>query len=372
MWFKNLFNKRKYTTGCIPDLPDERDFVVESILETEVILPDNYVVPYYRHWFDSNFNVIPSEVQIKFQNGFGSCVNQATSRQKESQEGMELSARDLHIYCKAHDNLSYTEGTFLRTAQNGLVDVGIAEEKLYPEVHKPEITFEQYIDESLVPENVRYNRELHKSESYFSVNGFDKIRDTLYQRGVPVVTSSTWYKGDNNMSPDYIMKMPSGKNVGGHAFCVIGWKTVNGIVYLIVVNSWGNGWGDNGLFYIDEPIASTRLNSGWVTVDIEKDLAKILQKYSNKIVKEINKSNIYLINSGKKQLFPDEFIFWSNGYDFNNVVIIDKEDLDLIPIGEPIAFNYDATYTTKQLKNFVGYLVDNKTLATKFFNKYFK
>ena len=329
MWFKNLFRK-KYTTGCIPDLPDDRDFIVSNILEEGIELPDNFIVPYYRDWFDNNFNVISDKVQIKFQDGLGTCVSQSTTRQKEAQEKIELSARDLHVYCKAHDGLSYTEGTYLRVAQQGLVKVGVCEEKLYPEVHRPDVTFKEYIDESLVPENARYNRLQHKSKSYFTVNGFNEIRNTLYQTSFPVNTSSNWYKGDNNMSPDFKMKAPSGKNVGGHAYCIIGWKKINSVIHLIIVNSWGNGWGDNGLFYIDDMITTTRLNNGFVTVDIENDLAKILQKYGNKIVKTIDSSNVYLISGGKKKLFPDEFTFWSNGYNFNELLIIDKEDLDCL------------------------------------------
>jgi len=370
MWFKNLFRK-KYSTGCIPDLPDDRDFIIESVLEADIELPDNYIVPKYREWFDDNFNVIPSKVQIKNQNGFGSCVSQATSRQKEGQEGVELSARFLHVYCKENDGIPSSEGTYLRTAQQGIIDVGDCEEILHLERH--DISFSDYIKKDLVTAEAFQNATEHKSKSYLSVNGFDKIRQTMYQHETAVVEACTWYDNDNNMSSsNYRMQDASGKNVGGHAFCIIGWKKVGTEYYLIIANSWGNGWGDSGLFYTSEHIANTRLFNGWITIDMGKDLAKILQEYGNKVVKTIDGLEIHLISGGKKRLFSDEFIFWSNGYDFKDVVIINDEDLDLIPNGLPMLFVYDATYTTEQLKRITALFVENRDKALEFFSKYFK
>lgn len=300
------------------------------------------------------------------------CVSQSTTRQKEGQEGVELSARDLHIYCKANDGIPHTQGTYLRTAQQGLVDRGVCEEVLYPEIHKPDITFEQYIDANLISLEAANNRLEHKAKSYFSVKGFDKIRQSLYQYKVSVSTGSLWYEGDNNMKPDFKMKVATGKNVGGHAFCIIGWKKIGTEIYLIAVNSWGQGWGNEGLFYIKSSIANLRLFDSWITIDIERNLAEILLEFNNKTVKTKSGKNIHFISGGKKRLFSDEFIFWSNGHDFKDVVIINNEDLDLIPIGEPMSFVYDATYTTEQLKRFTALFAENHTKAVELFDKYFK
>jgi len=42
----------------------------------------------------------------------------------------------------------------------------------------------------------------------------------------------------------------SGSQLGGHAIKIIGWGVENGTKYWLVVNSWNEGWGDNGTFKI--------------------------------------------------------------------------------------------------------------------------
>lgn len=40
----------------------------------------------------------------------------------------------------------------------------------------------------------------------------------------------------------------SNEKLGGHATTMIGWKLVNGVDYVLSVNSWGTDWGEDGLF----------------------------------------------------------------------------------------------------------------------------
>lgn len=39
----------------------------------------------------------------------------------------------------------------------------------------------------------------------------------------------------------------SGEIIGGHAMRVIGWGEEGGNPYWLIANSWGTGWGENGL-----------------------------------------------------------------------------------------------------------------------------
>jgi len=41
-----------------------------------------------------------------------------------------------------------------------------------------------------------------------------------------------------------------GRSLGGHAVKMIGWGVENGVKYWLIVNSWNEGWGDNGTFKI--------------------------------------------------------------------------------------------------------------------------
>ncbi|EER04924.1 cathepsin b, putative, partial [Perkinsus marinus ATCC 50983] len=47
-----------------------------------------------------------------------------------------------------------------------------------------------------------------------------------------------------------VYKHTSGKELGGHAVKIIGWGEETGQAYWLVVNSWNEDWGDNGLFKI--------------------------------------------------------------------------------------------------------------------------
>ena len=58
-----------------------------------------------------------------------------------------------------------------------------------------------------------------------------------------------------NVGKDGIINYNPNKDInsqGGHAQLLIGWKTMNGKLYWITVNSWGTEWGDNGVAYLPE------------------------------------------------------------------------------------------------------------------------
>ena len=44
----------------------------------------------------------------------------------------------------------------------------------------------------------------------------------------------------------------SGPEEGWHMLCLVGYRTVNGVVQFRGVNSWGTSWGDNGMFWLSE------------------------------------------------------------------------------------------------------------------------
>lgn len=46
------------------------------------------------------------------------------------------------------------------------------------------------------------------------------------------------------------MKTENATQLGGHAVKLIGWGEEMGIPYWLVMNSWNDFWGDNGLFKI--------------------------------------------------------------------------------------------------------------------------
>lgn len=43
---------------------------------------------------------------------------------------------------------------------------------------------------------------------------------------------------------------PGEQSYGGHIMMIYGWKVIDGRIYWITANSWGTGWGDQGVCYI--------------------------------------------------------------------------------------------------------------------------
>ena len=379
MFIKKLIKRYKINKaikktgfGLIGKSPiDGRDFLASTILAKDVELPEQFVVSRYRHWFDDNFNIIPEVVkrEIKNQFGRGSCVSQAYTRQKEAQEKVALSARHNHAHCKAVDNLP-GEGTFLRTAQMVGVNVGVAEEKLYPEPGR-EMSYGEYIRLDLIPGNVEENAKKHKAQSCFSVYGWDQYSQMIFQHDIPIHTGCIWSKKDNYIDDNGIFPVVGDTSVGGHSFVLIGWKVINGVKHKIIINSWGTVWADNGIGYMSEE-AFSRIFEGWVTVDIENNLAKLLQKIDGKNVKLENSPNLYHISGGEKHLYEDELVWWSHNNSFEGEIItITQDEFDLIPDGKKIEFDWSHNWEPVQIKELLGFIGNDSARVQELYKKYF-
>ena len=356
------------------DEPDDRDYPCSAILannEEKKEFLDNYVVPYYRHWFDENFEPIEEviEKEIKNQGKIGSCVGQSGAYQKQAQEKIKCSARFLYAHCKNIDG-NTNQGTGLRISQKVLRDTGISSESLYPE--KNQLSHEEYIDLNKIPTEATEDAKNHKSKSSFGVNrphfGIEEYQEVLVRTETPIQTGMQWYREDN-----YIEKFvgePQGDNVGGHSFSVIGWVTIEEKKYLIAINSWGVYWGYKGLFYFGKE-ALYRLYYGWVTVDIERTLAELLIAYNGKAIMTQDDVRVYVVSGGQKHLFLDEFVFWSKGFVFSEIEEIAKEEMEIIPQGDDSQFDYDKKWEIKVVKDMLGMLENNPARAKELSQKYF-
>lgn len=70
----------------------------------------------------------------------------------------------------------------------------------------------------------------------------------------------------------------------GHALLIKGWKTVDGIKYWIIQNSWGNEWGNNGTGYIKfDDLRKYLMDDAYVLVDETNEIRieKYKELYSN-------------------------------------------------------------------------------------------
>jgi len=71
-----------------------------------------------------------------------------------------------------------------------------------------------------------------------------KIMTEIYTLGSVEVDFSVYEDFLNYKSGVY--QHLTGNYLGGHAVKAIGWGVEDGVKYWIIVNSWNEGWGDNG------------------------------------------------------------------------------------------------------------------------------
>lgn len=353
-----MTNNPMFPTGCRLEPPKPGTNHVRQILGAPgaTPIPDQFVVPAFRRAFDDGFLPMPGAVHVKDQGQRPSCVGQGVSRQKEAEEGVEMSARDVYRQAKhlpGEDPLSW--GTSIQGAMDVLDQSGAAEESLVPE-QPPLAPLSGYVDLSDASPAVLAQRAQHRSSSSYFVPR-TLIEQTMAETGLPVVTSCEWYSGDNDM-PSATMQMPSGSDAGGHCFCVCGVVRRAAGRCLVAFQSWGPDWGDHGFFYIPLLDVVNRLGNGYVSVDIAPDLAAVLAKYSGLNVKLENDPRIYKVDSGKLRHYPDEVTWWAFGnlfgFDTHNIL---PAELAVIPPGADMAIA-DAPWRTaelvRQIRQFYG------------------
>jgi cathepsin B len=94
-----------------------------------------------------------------------------------------------------------------------------------------------------------FNQDLwYASEAYSVDNDEEAIKTEIFERG-SVEAAFTVYEDFLNYKKGVYQRV-TGSELGGHAIKVIGWGIENGTAYWLCVNSWNEGWGDNGTFKI--------------------------------------------------------------------------------------------------------------------------
>jgi Papain family cysteine protease len=91
---------------------------------------------------------------------------------------------------------------------------------------------------------------LHKIAHYYSVPlTIADVQNAIVAFG-PVVFGMTWYESMFSPSSSGILTVDKSSGVaGGHAILVVGFRTINGVLYFELQNSWGTGWGLSGRAY---------------------------------------------------------------------------------------------------------------------------
>ena len=240
--------------GAIESPIDLRDYTIKNLVgkATAIEIPDSFKLDY--------------EYDILNQGNVSSCRAFVEKRMRDYIDGMPFEENKCYssgfIYGYRKDSDFQGEGLVARESLNNLCEFGdclyesfpINEE--YPAIKQ---TLKKYNLDKLKEEASN-----HKSIGYIRLYKED-IKEYLvkYKKPVEIMVRvySNFYKAKTNGGK--IPSVPSGNYRGGHALLVIGYNKDE----LILVNSWGSTYGDNGIFYLD--INSKIIREFWALEDIK-------------------------------------------------------------------------------------------------------
>lgn len=240
--------KRKYALKR--DTVDQRDhkFSRTFFPHGEVVLPPSV-------------DLRPQCPSVYDQGELGSCTaNAGCTCRAMLLEGEELSLSRMFLYYAERaleENTQKDSGASLRDACKAIFRWGICEEKYMPyDVSKYKAPPSKIALRSAAK---------YKINAYKSLENLDEIRQNLAFRQQPVMMGMDVYESfESEMTAKTgILSMPhtGEKNLGGHAVLVVGyrdvdqkggWKKKSAVPqgYLIMRNSWGSSWGQEGYFYM--------------------------------------------------------------------------------------------------------------------------
>ena len=237
--------------GAQESPPDERDYRIGKLVSKVVTaFPDVYEIPY--------------DHPIKSQGAVSSCVAFALSYCREiveeRQTGEYTQLSPGFIYSSRGPDDHQSTGMIPRQALKQLLNLGICDYDGFPEnIEWPQI------------KNIFDNRKNallekaypHRITAYATLESVDDIKTALLELGpVPIMISvyQSFYRVSKINSR---VPYPTSDDQfqGYHEMTIIGWRDNA----WVVLNSWGDDWGDNGRCYI--PMNSGIILETWAITD---------------------------------------------------------------------------------------------------------
>jgi len=98
--------------------------------------------------------------------------------------------------------------------------------------------------------------------AYVWAESLDAIKAFINSKQGPVVVGTYWYNSMFDPDEDGFVTVNRASGIaGGHEWLIFGTSEENGVVYHCQ-NSWGTGWGDEGIFYVREPAMADLIYGG--------------------------------------------------------------------------------------------------------------
>lgn len=268
---------------------------------------------------------------IKDQGPLNTCGWVSTTTNRENTEKVLLAEQGLIQFAFREGFITGNGFSQLRDNCKVAQKFGIPEARFLP--NDPYIDWKEYSRFSMSPEAVE-NALSHRCQSYAQVDGKKAFLKFLDEKNF-LHTGMPWYHEYNmrgGFSGPWIIDRPGNTLVGGHAFEVAGYvKNYKNLgLHVRLQNSYTEGWGDRGYFYMPIDFALKFLYSRWIMLDIPVETARFLQDFNGRYVRATNSKAVYWIIDGKKQAFPDWLTFLAYGGLKSEIVPVDPNILNAV------------------------------------------
>lgn len=278
---------------------------------------------------DDFFNFRPAEKIDQKNTDF--CVGCGKAYAKEATEGVKMSWSGAFALCMKQMGYISTWGTSILQMMKAGKNHGVPERSIWP--YRPDKSRDWNADWHNMPDHVIADAKFHRDQSFFEVDvpwgwdDFDALRAHLWKfREKRIVIQTA---------------------VDQHNVTLVGQKTIDGVLYLVGVDSYGErsinykvGPSINGYRYFSRKEAGL-LSTGYFSLDMERDLAELLNTYDGKAVKMEGNPDCYVVKNGHRHNLQNEYVALAHNclmYDPNNVYTISEEELKRIPEGAPAKF----------------------------------
>ena len=247
--------------GCIPSPDDDRDYMASAAFPIDIMGLDIVKNIRVTNFLNKIYNQENESTCVGYAcRGLLECLNYAETGQK-----VDLSERFIFANRKP-DQISYRlmdfEGMCLRDALDGILHEGTCLYKTMPKNESYRM-WQQYL--AYFTDNVLKEAKTYKIRNYVRLTSLNEIKLSLMDNklilmSIPITPR---FKEDYNegIDEEYVKK----NLYGYHAVYCIGIKTVNDILYLECVNSYGTDGKFKGLFYI--PFDNYVIKEMWSIID---------------------------------------------------------------------------------------------------------
>jgi len=226
--------------GCIKSPFDANDYICKDIIPNNLIVPKNYKSEYNKVLHQGHVNSCVAHT----------CAN-ITHITTYKEENIFKDFSVGFVYGNRKNGYWQGEGMIQREAMKILKNNGICEKEMFDyniEVPRLYKIFNDNINNSILS-----NAKNYRITSYYTLNNVNDVKKSLFLNGA--CTIGVKIKGEEfyhlNKENYILHDSKKGDKVhGGHCMTVIGYTEIDGKVYYIVLNSWGENWGNSGEFLI--------------------------------------------------------------------------------------------------------------------------